>query len=550
LPSERHFQRLSEVRRALASGRLHDACAHAARLEEEGDALAPRLRAMNLQLGATALQAAGEGRRSEEWARRGLRLAVLKAREPRLVPAFLNLLGEQALAAGRTKRARTCFRHAERGFTESGDAGGVAAARGNLALALIREGRVEEARAALFRAASGFDESGNAREAARTRLVLSDLLRDRGDLEGVRRVLDAARAALDAQGPGALQVEWWIRRGVLAEAEGRPAAAQAPYAAARRAADEAQLDAAHPVIDVREAERLLLAGRGREARLHALAALDRDRAAGALSRQATDRLILARCELLELRADLSEEWILGAESIYRDMGDPRGGVAVRFARALAALTDGEVSRARRIAAGALEDARGLRFDAAARAAQGLLAGVRLHLGELDGLDDELRDLGAEARARGEGTHAVQLETMSRTIEWARADAAPVDEIRASLLGLVDAGFDALAAETLVTALFLTRSTQGEARSAELADLELAPLAGASELRWVELRGIRDRLAGRAPTPSMAADSPLRARALAAERLAVGRIGPALSGDERVALPALIRMALERVDPGV
>ena len=526
MQAERAAERLERARRTLAGGRVPEAVELAGSVLADFPDSGPRLRAMALQLGGTALQIAGRPREAGDWARRGLRLAVVHAREPRLVPALLGLMGETCQASGQLPRALVCFRHAERRFRELGEGNGVAAARANAALVLLRQGERDAARRDLVAAASGFSEAGNAREAARVRLILADLLREAGDLEGTGSVIDAAEAALHEHGGAELAVELSLRRGLLAEAAGRPADAEAPYARALASADAARLAPARPVVLARLAELALLRGDGQAARAMLGEVVGHYRAGGARLREAAASLAAAACDELDQRFLDAEGWILEADRIFAAADDVRGRLAVRLARARLSLAEGRGDLAGRQLRGVLDAAAGLPFPPAARAARGLLLGLRAQSGDAAGLPAEAEALASEMRVHGEGTSAVHADAVREVALWlAERRGRLVEEPRAWLEGLASAGFRALAREMLVLAAFAVRAARADDGLAAWGQ----PLfRGADEGRWRDLEAVRCSLAGERPRAVPADDAPLAGRFRAAEALRLGRRAPELS----------------------
>jgi tetratricopeptide (TPR) repeat protein len=536
--------RLKAVREALAGGKLEEAVRRAAEVEALEPPAGPRLRALNLHLGATALSLAGRGAEAEEWARRGLRVAIRQAREASLVGPLLGLLGERALAAGRFDRALVCFGHARRWFERGGDANGVAVARGNLALALLRLGRREEARGELVRAATGFTAVGNLREAARTRVILSDLLRENGDLDEARRALAEVAQVAEGHRFADLAVEAGLRLGMACEASGEPAAAEPHYARGLAVVDAAGLGAFRSPVLGRLAELALLDGAGREARLLLLAAQEADRRAGARLREASDLLGLAACELLEAQFTQAEAWLLAADRIYSGAGDPRGLLALGLARARVSLESGDEATAERQFGGVLARAGALGFGAAERAARGSLAALRLQRGQWAGLEAELAALEAETRAHGEGTAAVQVAAMRLMAAWGEERQVP-GQGGPDFEELARAGFTALARDVLVMGAFALRAAGQAAPAAARARSGAALLQGAPERRWQDLEAVRRSLEGLEPLWVPLAGAPLEPRFRAGERLRLGPgRGPELSPAERAHLPALVRLALE------
>jgi len=501
---------------------------------------------MTLQLGGTALQIAGRPREAGEWARRGLRLAIVEAREPRLVAPLLGLIGESAQAAGQLGRALTCYRHAEKRFRADGETNGVASARANAALVQLRQGDRDGGRRDLLAAASAFLEAGNAREAARVRLILSDLMRDQGDLAGSGAVLDEAEQALHEHGGADLAIELGLRRGLLAETAGRPIDAEAPYARALATADAARLVAARPVILGRLAELALLKGEGHAARALLQDVIGHLRTGGARLREASALLGVAACDELDQRFLDAEGSILEADRIFTEARDPRGQLAVRLARARLSMAEGKLDLAGRQLRGALATAGQVGFAAAGRAARGSLLALAVHQGDTQEAPAAAEALAAEMRAHGEGTSAVQAEAVREAAVWlSERRGHLVDEPRAWLQALAGAGFVALAREMLVLAAFALREA-GEAPAAELARWGQALFRGADEGRWRDLEAVRRSL-GREPPPcSPAAGAPLRARFEAAEAL---RLGRSYEGSHPEALHAIVRAALQAASPG-
>lgn len=536
---ERAAERLVRVRAALAGGRSAEAIDLAGSLLTDFPDAGARLRALTLQLGGTALQMAGRPRDAGEWARRGLRLAIREAREPRLVAPLLGLLGESAQAEGRLPRALTCFRHAERRFREHGAPNGVASARANAALVLLRQGERDAARRDLLAAAGAFLDAGNPREAARVRLILSDLLRERGDLAGALAALDAAEGALHEHGGADLTVELTLRRGLLAEAAGRPADAEAPYAKALATGDAAGLAGARPVVLTRLAELALLAGDGHVARALLQDVIASFRAGGARLRAASAALSLAACDELDQRFLDAEGAILEADRAFTDVGDERGRLAVRLARARLSQAEGRVDLAGRQLRGALAAAEQVSFAAAGRAARGSLLALAVHLGDLGGRAAEAGALADEMRAAGEGTSAVQASAVREVALWLEERRGRlVEEPRAWIEGLAGAGFRALAREMVVLAAFVARAPNGGGDPG-LAAWGERWFRGADEGRWRDLDAIRCSLAGQRPQVSPRDDAPLRARFDAAEAL---RLGGSLIGVPANAVHAVVATA--------
>lgn len=543
---ERATERLGRVRAALGAGRVTEAIELAGSLLAEFPDAGARLRALTLQLGGTALQIAGRPREAGEWARRGLREAIVEAKEPRLVAPLLGLVGEAAMAGGQLARALTCYRHAERRFRAVGELNGVASACANAALVRLRQGDRDGGRRDLLVAASAFSEAGNAREAARVRLILSDLLRDQGDLAGSGAALDAAEGALHEHGGADLGIEVDLRRGMLAEAGGRPADAEGPYARALATADVARLVAARPVILGRLAELQLLKGAGHAARGMLAEVIGHLRAGGALLREASAQLGVAACDELDQRFLDAEGSILEADRVFTRAQDPRGQLAVRLARARLSMAEGKQDLAGRQLRGALTTARDVGFAAAERAARGSLLSLAVHRGEVQGVPAEVETLAAEMRACGEGTSAVQAEALREVALWLTERRGRLaEEPRAWVQALAEAGFVALAREMLVLTAF-AQVAAGSVGGAELARWGQALFGGADEGRWRDLEAVRRSL-GREPPPcSPAPESPVRARFDAAEAL---RLGRPFAGPHPETLHAVVRAALQAARQG-
>ena len=537
MQAERAADRLERARRALAGGHVPEAVELAGSVLADFPDAGARLRAMALQLGGTALQIAGRAREAGDWARRGLRLAIVHAREPRLVAPLLGLVGETCQAAGQLPRALVCFRHAERHFRAVGEANGVAAARANAGLVRLRQGQRDDARRDLLAAASGFTDSGNAREAARVRLILSDLLRDEGDLAGAVVVIDAAEEALHDHGGADLAVELTLRRGLLSEAAGRPADAEAPYLKALATADAARLVPARPVILSRLAELALLQGDGHAARLLLNDVVSAYHAGGARLREASASLGLAACDELDQRFLAAEGAILEADRIFTAAADPRGQLAVRLARARLSLAEGRLDLAGRQFRGAGAAASELPFPAAERAARASLLALGVQQGEAQGAVDAAAALVAELRAHGEAASAVQAEAVGEVARWlAEGRGRLVDDPRAWLEGLARAGFKALAREMLVLSAFAMRDAAGRVALAAWGE----PLfRGADEGRWRDLEAVRCSLSGVRPPAVPAPDAPLASRFRAAEALRLGQPFGGPTAD----LHAVVRAAL-------